>query len=284
MNYNETLNKYIVDSGLSLGEISLRLKNNGIDISKSYISKLKNGDKPPASEEVTRALAEITGGDPEKLLLARFIEKSPKNIKPILREHVLRQKLLNNEKACQICGNDEYLEIHRTEPLGNNTDVLDVNSYMVLCPNCHRKMNNSNSIPSNMHKVSESLRVPVLGFIAAGSPIFADEHIESFMEIPNLYNNSEGELFVLKVRGDSMEGSRIYDGDKVVVRIQPEVENGEIAVVNVNGYEATLKKVKKLDNGQVWLFPSNDKYDPILLDNENARIVGKVIQVMFEPK
>jgi repressor LexA len=58
----------------------------------------------------------------------------------------------------------------------------------------------------------------------------------------------------------------------------------EIAVVNVNGDEATLKRIKKTENGQVILYPDNPKYDPIFITNENARIIGKVIQVMFEPK
>jgi SOS regulatory protein LexA len=129
-----------------------------------------------------------------------------------------------------------------------------------------------------------TVKVPVLGHIAAGRPIFADEHIIEWREIPNLWNLREGEVFMLRVKGDSMIGSRIYDGDLVVVRCQPDVENGEIAVVNVNGDEATLKRVKKTENGQIILYPDNPKYDPIFIDSENARIVGKVIQVMFEPK
>lgn len=128
------------------------------------------------------------------------------------------------------------------------------------------------------------LKVPVLGRIAAGLPLMANDHIEEWMEIPNAWNLKQGEVFVLKVKGDSMIGSRIYDGDKVVVKIQKEVENGEIAVVNVNGDEATLKRVKKAENGQVILYPDNPRYEPTFISNENARIIGKVIQVMFEPK
>lgn len=129
-----------------------------------------------------------------------------------------------------------------------------------------------------------TIRVPVLGFIAAGSPIFADEQIEEWTEIPNLWNLKEGEVIVLRVKGDSMIGSRIYDGDKVVVKLQREVENGEIAVVNVNGDEATLKRVKRAQDGQTILYPDNPNYEPIIVNDEKARIIGKVIQVMFEPK
>jgi SOS regulatory protein LexA len=129
-----------------------------------------------------------------------------------------------------------------------------------------------------------TLKVPLLGHIAAGQPIFAEDHIEEWTEIPNMWNVKQGEVIVLRVKGDSMIGSRIYEGDKVVVKLQPHVENGEIAVVNVNGNEATLKKVKRTENGQVILYPDNPKYDPIFVTNENARIIGKVIQVIFEPK
>lgn len=128
------------------------------------------------------------------------------------------------------------------------------------------------------------ISVPVLGHIAAGQPILAEEHIEEWTEIPNSWNLKQGEAIVLRVKGDSMIGSRIYDGDKVVVKLQQNVENGEIAVVNVNGNEATLKRLKRTENGQVILYPDNPKYDPIFVTNENARIIGKVIQVMFEPK
>lgn len=86
MRYSDLLSKYIEDSGLSLGEIAIRLSNKGIKIDRSYISKLKNGNKPPASEEITRALAEVTGGDTDALLLAGYIEKAPDEIKPILTE------------------------------------------------------------------------------------------------------------------------------------------------------------------------------------------------------
>jgi SOS regulatory protein LexA len=140
---------------------------------------------------------------------------------------------------------------------------------------------NSQNINENCHPV---LYVPVLGYIAAGQPILTDEHIEEWTELPNMWNLKEKEAIVLKVKGDSMIGSRIYEGDKVVVKLQPEVENGEIAVVNINGDEATLKRVKKTENGQVILYPDNPNYEPIFITNEKARIIGKVVQVMFEPK
>jgi repressor LexA len=151
-----------------------------------------------------------------------------------------------------------------------------------------RDINPNEIFKSTEQKVSENLvpilKLPVLGYIAAGQPILDEEHIEDWMELPNMWNLRTGEALVLKVKGDSMIGSRIYEGDKVVIKIQPDVENGEIAVVNINGDEATLKRVKKTEGGQVILYPDNPKYEPTFVTNENARIIGKVIQVMFEPK
>lgn len=130
----------------------------------------------------------------------------------------------------------------------------------------------------------QSLRkIPLIGRIAAGVPIFTNEHIEDYVTVHSVDGYENDELFMLTVQGDSMIGSRIYEGDRVLVKVQQDVENGEIAVVNVNGDEATLKKVRKTESGQTWLIASNDKYDPILIEDENARIVGKVIQVIFEP-
>lgn len=140
-----------------------------------------------------------------------------------------------------------------------------------------------NEEPVEYH-ASPLIKVPVLGYIAAGAPILADDHIEEWTEIPNMWNLKPGKAIVLKVKGDSMIGSRIYEGDKVVVKLQSDVENGEIAVVNINGDEATLKRVKKTEDGQVILYPDNPKYSPTFITNENSRVIGKVVQVMFEPR
>lgn len=84
--YHELLSRYIDESKLSLGDLVLRLKNLDIEITKSYISKLKNGNKPPASEDITRALAEVTGGDPDALVMAAYMDKAPVEVKDALRE------------------------------------------------------------------------------------------------------------------------------------------------------------------------------------------------------
>jgi repressor LexA len=261
VDYAELLRTYIKNSRLTLDEISEKLEEKGLTASKQYLSKLQNGKTAPASEKLNQALAEITDGDAHALILLAYLEKAPEEIKSDIDMYFI----MNDKDGKEVT----YIgEAKRSEWLKDRFAA-------------HKKENTYAA--KDFSSIKKVLTVPVLGHIAAGLPILAEEHIHSYMDIPNPNNYDVGELFVLVVKGDSMEGSRIYDGDKVIVKIQPDVESGEIAVVNVNGDEATLKKVKKLENGQVWLFPSNDKYDPLLLDNEKARIIGKVIQVIFEP-
>jgi repressor LexA len=124
-------------------------------------------------------------------------------------------------------------------------------------------------------------QIPVLGSIPAGTPLEALENIQDYVEVP-ASDVKNGEFFYLEVTGDSMTGSRIYEGDRVLVKRQPDVENGEIAVVRVNYEAATLKRIKKVD-GQVLLYPDNPKYEPMIVKEEGAEIIGKVVKVEFNP-
>lgn len=133
---------------------------------------------------------------------------------------------------------------------------------------------------NNLHKVSGNVLIPVLGEIACGDPIIAEENIEEYRERPT-NNLPNGNLFYLKANGDSME-PLIPDQSYVLIREQADVENGEIAAVLVNSdTEATLKKVRKL-NGVVLLEAVNDDYDPYVITKDNpARILGKAVEVNF---
>jgi repressor LexA len=117
--------------------------------------------------------------------------------------------------------------------------------------------------------------VPVVGRIAAGGPILAEESIEDVMPLPRQLVG-EGELFMLKVKGDSMVEAAICDGDWVVVRKQPTAESGEIVSAMIDG-EATVKTYRYRD-GKVWLVPHNPAYEPI--PGDNAVILGKVVAVL----
>ncbi|MGL5858675.1 MAG: transcriptional repressor LexA [Angustibacter sp.] len=120
-----------------------------------------------------------------------------------------------------------------------------------------------------------AIYVPVVGRIAAGGPILAEQVIDDVFPLPKQIVG-EGNLFLLTVVGDSMVDAAICDGDWVVVRQQPTAENGDIVAAMLDG-EATVKTFRRRD-GQVWLIPHNPAYEPI--DGTHATVLGKVSAVL----
>ncbi len=133
--------------------------------------------------------------------------------------------------------------------------------------------------PAPIEEVSEEAPrptyVPVVGRIAAGGPILAEEAIEDVFPLPKEIVG-EGSLFLLRVAGDSMIDAAIANDDWVVVRQQPTADNGEIVAAMIDG-EATVKTFKRKD-GHVWLLPHNEAYEPI--PGDDATILGKVVAVL----
>lgn len=119
--------------------------------------------------------------------------------------------------------------------------------------------------------------MPVLGRIACGDPILAEENISGYRAEPK-DGLPSGDLYYLEAKGNSMEPT-IPDGAMVLIRKQPDVETNEIAAVLVNGdTEATLKRVRK-QNDVILLMPDNPEYDPIIVNEKNpARIIGKAVR------
>jgi repressor LexA len=117
--------------------------------------------------------------------------------------------------------------------------------------------------------------VPLVGRIAAGGPVLAEQAVEDVFPLPRELVG-EGTLFMLKVVGDSMVEAAICDGDWVVVRQQPTAENGEIVAAMIDG-EATVKTYKRRD-GHVWLLPHNPAYEPI--PGDDATVLGRVVSVL----
>jgi repressor LexA len=121
----------------------------------------------------------------------------------------------------------------------------------------------------------DAVNVPVVGRIAAGGPILAEQDIEEVFPLPRAMVG-EGTLFMLRVKGESMIDAAICDGDWVVVRQQPNAENGDIVAAMIDG-EATVKTFKKTKN-EILLLPHNPAFEPI--DGKDATILGKVVTVL----
>ncbi len=117
--------------------------------------------------------------------------------------------------------------------------------------------------------------VPLVGRIAAGVPITAEQHVDDVMRLPERLTGT-GNLFMLEIHGDSMVDAAICDGDFVVIREQSTAENGDIVAALLDD-EATVKTFRS-DNGHIWLIPHNPAYSPI--DGTNAQIMGKVVTVL----
>lgn len=136
-------------------------------------------------------------------------------------------------------------------------------------------------LPPGAYPYLPSQRIPILGRIAAGLPIYAEENIEGYTYTDL---NGGGEYFALRVSGDSMDRARIFDGDILIVRRQDMVETGEIAVVMVNENEATVKRFYQTDS-VVTLIPdsSNRAHKPQVYDLKDTaiKILGKVVKVEF---
>ncbi|NVH28805.1 XRE family transcriptional regulator [Lactobacillus delbrueckii subsp. bulgaricus] len=130
---------------------------------------------------------------------------------------------------------------------------------------------NASSLPRN------TARIPVIGTIACGDPIDADENIVDYINVPEPIPTG---AFALVCEGSSMEPS-IVDGDKVVIEPTPDVEDGQVAAVLVDDQtKATLKRIKHIGNS-IWLMPDNRDYDPIVLDAQHpGRIIGKAIKLI----
>ena len=131
------------------------------------------------------------------------------------------------------------------------------------------------SVVAELSTSADTALVPLVGRIAAGGPILAEQTVEDVMSLPRQLVG-HGELFMLKVAGDSMVDAAICEGDWVVVRRQQNAQNGDIVAALLDD-EATVKTFRQRD-GHTWLLPQNSRYEPILGDH--ATIMGKVVSVM----
>lgn len=137
--------------------------------------------------------------------------------------------------------------------------------------------NVTEAAPPAAHTDDRLRDVPLVGRIAAGSPILAAEDIETIMPLPEELVGSDP-VFMLEVRGDSMIDAGILDGDYVVIRRQPDARDGEIIAALVDGEEATVKRLKR-ENGRVILVPENPALEPMVFE-DGVEIIGKVVSVL----
>ncbi len=180
----------------------------------------------------------------------------------------------------------EAVGLTSTSSVAHQLRALERKGYLRRDPNRPRAVGirpvESALDSSEVSEVSEAssarptpIFVPVVGRIAAGGPVLAEQAVEDVFPLPKEIVG-EGSLFLLRVAGDSMIEAAIMDGDWVVVRQQPIAENGDIVAAMIDG-EATVKTFKRRD-GHVWLLPHNPAYEPI--PGDEATVLGRVVAVL----
>lgn len=169
----------------------------------------------------------------------------------------------------EIC---EAVHLKSTSSVHSHLETLEKNGYIRRDPTKPRAIEILDD-DFNLTR-REVVNVPMIGHVAAGEPILATEHIENYFPIPAEYIPNK-ETFMLKIKGESMINAGILDGDSILVKQQPDAENGDIVVALV-GDSATVKTFYKED-GHFRLQPENDTMDPIIVDE--CSIIGKVFGV-----
>lgn len=155
------------------------------------------------------------------------------------------------------------------------TDVLESLSAVLMTTPAELMGWDYDSYPSNILPIPNLNQVPLIGSIACGTPILAEENFEDYVDLPEHIKAD----FALRCIGDSMINAGIRDGDIVYIREQPEVPNGKIAAVMVENNEATLKRFQMKDN-LIILWPENSEYEPLTFSGEDmnkVRVIGLAV-------
>ncbi|PIQ08327.1 MAG: repressor LexA [Ignavibacteriales bacterium CG18_big_fil_WC_8_21_14_2_50_31_20] len=171
-----------------------------------------------------------------------------------------------------------HFNIASTFGVKRHIDALIKKGFLNIGENSSRTISiTENSLSSKIIN-ADTIEIPIIGRVAAGQPILAEENIEGTINIQASLINSKANCFALKVKGDSMINAGIFEGDVVIINPQKDANNGEIIVAMIDN-EATLKRFER-KNGNISLIPENDNYSPINVHNlDNFSIIGKALGV-----
>ena len=217
---------------------------------------------------------------------------STERINQLMKENRLRQiDVLNLAKPLQEKYNIKFSKSHLSQYVNGKSNpdnekifllskVFGVTEAWLLGYNVPR-YERLEETKINASLTPQSLKIPVLGTVAAGIPISAVEDILDYEEIPLTWQN-QGEFFGLRIKGDSMKPD-INNGDIVIVKQQSTAYNGDVVIALVNGDDVTCKKFEKLDNG-IMLISNNSEYSPMYFSNEEVItkpvvIIGRVVEL-----
>ncbi len=294
MNYADLLSKYIYESSMSLGEISIQMKEKNHPIDRSYISKLKNGTRPPASEKVNRALAEVLGGDPDKLIIAGYIEKAPKEIQELISNYVdsidtytaiVAMFFAEPEQMKQV---KDIYENLKNLPIENRLDFITnkFNRMIIARPDILKDLSISTRVTDN--SIKKIYTEKPLSRIEVWDTI-KDEAYHEWIAANKI---PFGKYIYLIYHDDSMINIKINKGSKVLIKII-ETKLGESD--NINNIESGklyaliyqdniyIRRVF-LQRDALTLQAENSEIHPLIInDLKDIELIGMVISAEFDP-
>ncbi|MGI8575043.1 MAG: transcriptional repressor LexA [Egibacteraceae bacterium] len=170
--------------------------------------------------------------------------------------------------------------LRSTSSVHNQLLTLERNGYLRRDPTRPRALEVRYDPDTELSMPTAPTRqVPLVGEIAAGAPVVAEENVEDLYVLPKDLVG-DGTLFMLRVRGESMIDAGVHPGDMVVIRRQSEVTQGEMCAALIDD-EATVKYFRRTKDGEIFLDPANERYEPIPLSSENTNaVIGKVVSVL----
>ncbi|WPS85655.1 S24 family peptidase (plasmid) [Brevibacillus halotolerans] len=274
MTYAKLLSSYIEKSGLSLSQISTLLKERDFSTDKGYISKLQNGKVPPAGEDLSRALAEVTGNDSEKLVMEGYVEKAPIEVRPLLRWYIDRWDYYVSIVFANIATNDEISEeplqsedqlINKIKAMKNDLGILPMEAqlnFIITCynqivtdrPNCISALGQQDNILEN-HIRSTLANVKKLPMKIVELSDVQDDITKMRM----------GDDITVISPDDSMSGSGIRANSKILCSFlnnKYEFENGKIYLVLFNG-EFYIRRLYLQADNLVVIQADNPKFGSI---------------------
>ncbi|TDT33202.1 transcriptional repressor LexA [Naumannella halotolerans] len=231
-----------------------------------------------AGRPTSAAIADQLGTDPDGQLDADGLTPRQRKILEVVQESVTRRGYPPSIREM-----GQAVGLASSSSVAHQLKVLENKGFLRRDPNRPRALEvllpgtdaEELDVTGIADAMPEPVSVPIVGRIAAGGPILAEERVEDVFPLPRQLVG-EGTLFLLQVSGDSMIDAAICDGDFVAVRQQPDAVNGDIVAALLDD-EATVKTFKRRD-GKVWLMPHNPAYEPI--DGTHASILGKVVAVL----
>lgn len=281
VNYGEMVGTYIEKSKLSLSEISTKMEELGVKADRSYLSKLRNNPKYPASKEVNKALAQVTGGDEDALIFAAYMEKAPAVAKRYFSKlHELDAYLRKFADATRDSNLKELLEVINVDEKMELFKII-LKDAVEQEKDCHMFLTKESNIPylTPSRSNDDKKTMPIIGTIPNGRETnHKKRKAFTCVDAEILRTNKS---VALKVNDDSMIGDRIYNNDMIIVALKSEVSSSDIALVRVKKEEVMLRKVKK--QGDVCILStSNPTIEPTLILADDVEIIGKVVEVKFQ--